>query len=86
MLVAALFRLDRIPLNAGEVALDGIAVKIGQLNAGQGQDGHIAIGEEVDIARVVQDAGHIGGDKGLAFAHSDDHRRAKSGGDDLVRL
>ena len=86
VLVAALFRLDRIPLNARHRALDRIAVKVGQLDAGQREDRHIAIGQKVDIARVVQHAGHVGGDKGLAFAHADHHRRTEARGNDLVRF
>ena len=63
VLVAAFFRLDRIPLDARELALDGLAVEVGQLHAPGREDGHVAIGEKVDIARVVQNAGHVGGDK-----------------------
>ena len=67
-------------------ALDRVAVKVGQLDAGQRQDRHVAVGQKIDVARVVQDAGHVGGDKRLAFAHADDHRRANARGDNLVRL
>ncbi len=73
-------------MNAGDGALDGVAVEVGELDAGQREDGHVAVGEEVDVARVVQNAGHVGGDKGLALAHADDHRRSEARGDDLVRL
>ena len=59
MLVAALFRLHRIPLNAGDGPLDGVAVKVGELDAGQGEDGHVPVGEKVDVARVVQHAGNV---------------------------
>ena len=67
-------------------ALDGLAVEVGELDAGGREDGHVAVGEEVDVARVVQDAGNIGGDEVLALAHADDHGRAEAGGDDLVGL
>ena len=86
VLVAALFRLDRIPLNARELALDGLAVKVGELDACRRQDGHVAVGQEVDVARVVQNAGHVGGDKALAFAHADNDRRAEPRGNNLVGL
>ncbi len=33
VLVAALFRLDRVPLDAGKGALDGVAFEVGQLDA-----------------------------------------------------
>ena len=68
------------------VALDGVAVEVGELDAGQGEDGHVAVGEEVDVARVVQNAGNVGGDEGLALADADDDGRAEARDDDLVRL
>ncbi len=52
----------------------------------QREDGHVAVGEEVDIARVVQDAGNVGGDEVLAVAHADDDGRTRSRGHNLVRL
>jgi len=67
VLVATLFRLDGVPLNAGDFAMDGRAFKIGEFDAGQREDGHVAVGQEVNIAGVVQDARHIGGHKRLAF-------------------
>ena len=69
-----------------KLALDGLAVEVGELDAGEGEDGHVAVGEEVDIARVVENAGNVGGDEVLAFAHADDDRRARARGDDLVGL
>ena len=86
VLVAALFRLDGIPLDARDLALDGLAVEVGELDAVAGEDGHVAVGEEIDIARVVQDAGNVGGDEVFALAHADDDRRAGARGDDLVGL
>ena len=73
-------------VNAGDVALDGVAVEVGELDAGEGEDGHVAVGEEVDVAGVVEDAGNVGGDEGLALADADDDGRAEAGDDDLVRL
>ncbi len=69
-----------------ECALDGLAVEVGELDAVEGEDGHVAVGEEVDIAGVVEDAGNVGGDEVLAFAYADDDGRAGAGGDDLVGL
>ena len=69
-----------------EFALDGVAVEVGELDAGRGEDGHVAVGEEVDVARVVQNARDVGGDEGLAFANADDDRRAEARGDDFVGL
>src|SRR5208337_1401360 len=75
---------DGVPLNAGDGALDGIAFKISELDAGEREDGHVAIGEEVDVARVVQDAGNVGGDEGFTLADADDDGRPGAGGDDFV--
>ena len=86
VLVAALFRLDGIPLDALKLALDGLAVEVGELDAVEGEDGHVAVGEEVDVAGVVEDAGDVGGDEVFAFADADDDGRAGARGDDLVGL
>ena len=86
VLVAALFRLDRIPLNARDLALDGLAVKVGQLHAGQRQNRHVPIGQKINVARVMQNAGHVGGHKRLALAHADHHRRTEARDHNLVRL
>ncbi len=50
------------------------------------EDGHVAVGEEVNVARVVEDAGDVRGDEVLAFANTDDDRGAGARGDDLVGL
>jgi hypothetical protein len=84
--VSALFRLDRVPRDAGKATLDGIAIKVSKLHAGEGEDGHVAIGKEVDVAGVVKDAGHVGSDEAFAIADADDHGRPGAGGDDFVRL
>ena len=69
-----------------ELALDGLAVEVGELDAVEGEDGHVAVGEEVDVAGVVEDAGNVGGDEVFAFADADDDGRSGAGGDDLVGL
>ena len=86
VLVAALFRLDRIPLHARQLALHGLAVKIRQRHAFKRQDRHIAVGKKINVARVMQNSRHIAGDKRLALAHADHHRRAQPRRHNLVRL
>jgi hypothetical protein len=86
VLEAALFRLHRIPLNARDGALNGVAIEVGEGDAGEGEDGHVAVGQEVNVAGVVEDAGNVGGDERLAFAHADDYGRPGAGGDDFVGL
>ena len=86
VLVAALFRLNRVPQDGFERALDGIAVEIGELDPFGRQDGDIAVGQEIELARVVQDSRHIRGDKVFAFPHADHDRGPVARGDDLVGL
>ena len=49
-------------------------------------DGHFAIVEEHDVARVAQDRRHVRGDKVFAVADADDDRRAVADGDELFRI
>ncbi len=86
VLVAALFRLNRIPENARHLALDGVAIKVGKHRPCARQHGHIAIGKKIDIARVLQNARHIRGHKSLVLTNAHNHRRARARNDDLVRL
>ncbi len=86
VLVATLFSLDGVPLDALKRALDGLAVEVRELDAVEGEDGHVAIGEEVDVAGVMQNAGDIRGDEVFAVAYADDDRRPGAGGDDFVGL
>ena len=86
VLVATLFRLDGIPGDARDFALNGAAIEVGERDAGWSEDGHVAIGEEVDVACVVKNAGDVGGNEGLAFADADDDGRAEARGDDFVRF
>ncbi len=64
----------------------GRAVEVGERDAGGGEDGEFAVGEEVDVAGVVQDAGDVGGEEVFAFAEAEDGGRAKARGDQLVGL
>ena len=84
MLVAALFRLDRVPKNLLHLALDGRAFQVGELHPLRGQDGHIAIGQKVHHAGVVQDSRHIRGDKRFPLTHADHGRRPIARGHDGV--
>ncbi len=66
--------------------MDRLAVEVGELDARGSEDGHVAVGEEVDIARVMENAGHVGRDKRFAFAYADNDRRPGARGNDLVGL
>ena len=65
---------------------DGRAVEVGEGDAGGGEDGEFAVGEEVDVAGVVEDAGDVGGEEEFAVADAEDGGRADAGGDELVGL
>ncbi len=86
MLEAALFRHDRVPGDVLDLAVDGLAVEVGELHACRGDDGEIAVGEEEQVARVIEDCGNIGGDEVFVFAQADDGGRTVARGDDLVGL
>ena len=53
---------------------------------GGGEDGDFAVGEEVDVAGVVEDAGNVGGEEIFSVADAEDGGRAEAGGDELVGL
>ncbi len=86
MLVAGLFGLDGVPGDALNFEGEGLGVEVGEGDALLGEDGEFAVGEEVDVAGVVEDAGDVGGEEELAVADADDGGRAHAGGDELVGL
>ena len=86
VLEAALFRHDRVPGDALGLALERLAVEIGELHAFGGEHGKIAIGEKEKIAGVIENRGHVAGDKVFVLAEADYHRRAVARRDDLVRF
>ncbi len=62
----------------------GVAVEVGEGDAGGGEGGDFAVLEEVDVAGVVEDAGDVGGEEEFAVAEAEDGGRAHAGGDQLV--
>ena len=50
------------------------------------EDGELAVGEEMDVAGVVEDAGDVGGEEEFAVAEAEDGGGAEAGGDELVGL
>ena len=66
MLEAALFRHDRIPGNSLDRGLDRIAFEVGYANGVSVDDGHLAVAEKKDVARVLQNWRNIRSDKKLA--------------------
>ena len=59
--------------------------EVGEGDAGLGEGGDFAVGEEVDVAGVVEDAGDVGGEEVFALADAEDGGRAHARGDEGVR-
>ena len=86
VLVAGLFGLDGVPGDALDFERDGCAVEVGEDDAGESEDGDFAVGKEMDVAGVVEDAGDVGGEEVFALAEAEHGGRAEAGGDELVGL
>jgi hypothetical protein len=86
VLEPTLFGHDRIPGHVLDLAHDGLAVEVGELDAIGSDDGEIAIGQEEQVAGVIENGGHIGGDKIFVFSEADHGGRAIASGDNLVRF
>ena len=80
VLVAGLFGLDGVPGDALGLEGAGVAVEVGEGDAGGGEGGDFAVLEEVDVAGVVEDAGDVGGEEVFAVADAEDGGRAHAGG------
>ena len=48
------------------------------------EHGDVAVGEEENVARVVENRGNVAGDEVFVFAQADHRRRARARGDDFV--
>ena len=84
VLVAGLFGLHGVPGDALDFEGERGAVEVGEGDAGGGEDGEFAVGEEVDVASVVEDAGDVGGEEEFSVAEAEDGGWAEAGGDELV--
>ncbi len=84
VLVAGFFGLDGVPGDALDFEGEFAAVEVGEGDAGFGEGGDFAVGEEVDVAGVVEDAGDVGGEEEFSLADAEDGRRAHAGGDEGV--
>src|SRR5437764_9445732 len=86
MLKAALLCLDRVPGNALDLPLNGLPVKIRQLDARSRDHRQIAIGEKEKIARVMEYRRNIGGDEVFVVSQPDYRRRSIAAGNNFVGL
>ena len=57
-----------------------------KLHAGGRNGGEVAVGEEEQVARVIENRRHVAGDKVFVLAQSDDRRRPIARGHNLVGL
>lgn len=72
VLVAGFFGLDGVPGDALDLEGERVAFEVGEGDAFAGEHGEFAVGEEVDVAGVVEDSWDVGGEEELAFADADD--------------
>ncbi len=86
MLVAPLFRHDGVPGDVLRGAVDRAAVVIHHADALLRQHGDVAVGEEKNFARVLQEGGNVAGHKKFSVAQTDYRRRSHSRGYNLMRV
>ena len=84
MLVAGFFGLDGVPGDSLNFEGEWVVVEVGEGDAGFGEGGDFAVGEEVDVAGVVEDAGDVGGEEEFAFTDTYYCRRPHAGGDEGI--
>ena len=86
VLVAGLLGHDRIPQDALRRFGDRPAEEIGERHARGGDDRHLLVAEEDDVARVAQNRGNVRRDEEFAVAQADDDRRPVPDGDDFFGI
>ena len=86
MLEAALFRHDRVPGHVLHLALDRLAVEVGELHAVGSDHRHVAVGQKENVARVIENRGHVGGHEVFVVPQADHRRRAIARRHDLVGI
>jgi hypothetical protein len=86
MLEPALFRQDRVPGDVLDAAGDGKPLEVSELHTVRGEHREVAVGEEEEVAGVVEDGGNIAGHKVFVLAQPDHRRRPLPRRDDLVQI
>src|SRR5207248_4544221 len=84
MLEAALFSHDRVPGHVLNLTNDRLSVEVCEANSLQSDYCEIAIAEEKQVARVIQDCGHVRCHEILIFAKANNRGWAIAGGDDCI--
>src|SRR6266404_7834973 len=86
MFEAALFRHDRIPGNTLDHRLHRVGFEVCYTHRILVDNGHLAVTEKKDVARVLQNRRDVGGNKKLAVSKANNDWWPLSDGDDHVRL
>ena len=67
-----------------DLAGDGLTVEVGELYAVGRDDGEIAVAEKEQVARVIEDGGHVGGNEVFILAQTDYGGRTIARGDNFI--
>ena len=86
MFEAALFRLDGVPGNTLSFRLDLVAVKVCDPDGVLGHDGNFAVAKKENVARVLENRGHVGSNKEFPVADADNHRWPEPRRNDRIRF
>ena len=86
MLEAALFGQDGVPGDVLDAPRHGVAVEVGQLDPVRGEDRQVAVGQEQQVVRVIEDSRNVAGHKVFVLAEPDHRRRPLPHGHDLVQV
>ena len=86
VLVAGLLGHDRVPQHALRRLRHRPPEEVRKRHPGAGDDRHLLVAEEHDVARVAEDRRNVGRDEKLSVAEADDNRRSVADGDDLLGI
>src|SRR5437879_577221 len=86
MLIAALFRHDRIPRDVLELRLPSLAGCVQQTNAVAGNDRYLMVIEKQNRARVGKHGWNIRRDESFTFHGADDERITFAHSDNFLRI
>ena len=86
ILIAGLLGSFRVPLDGGERLFDDVAVQVVEGHPARFQAAQLHVADVINIPGEAQDGRRVGGQKGLPFAHADDHGAVLAGGPDLAGI
>jgi hypothetical protein len=86
VLVAALFRQNRVPQHVRHLPVHGPALKVAQTHAVGLQNRHVAIRQEEHVAGIAENRRHVGRDEVFVVADAYHHRRTVPRRYDLIGI